>query len=67
MSDKAANVTGRPRQGRLVAAGIAARELGVARRTVVRWIRRGVLRGRRVGGRWYAYRDAVNAVAGTLG
>ena len=45
--------------GKLIAAGTAARSIGVARKTVVKWIKRGVIAGKKVGGRWYVYRTAL--------
>lgn len=44
-------------RGKLVRVGTVARELGVGRRAVVDWVKRGVLAGCRVGNRWYVKRD----------
>lgn len=39
----------------------AARLLGKSRDTIYRWLNEGRLEGRRVGGRWLVYGDAVEA------
>lgn len=37
----------------------AADRLGVAERTVVRWIKRGILEGRKMGGEWLAFERSI--------
>ncbi|MBI4461458.1 MAG: helix-turn-helix domain-containing protein [Acidobacteria bacterium] len=45
----------------LLTAALAARLLGKSRDTIYRWLGEGRLAGRKVGGRWLVYRDAVEA------
>jgi excisionase family DNA binding protein len=44
----------------LVTVATAARLLGKSRDTLYRWLVEGRIEGRRVGGRWLVYRDAVD-------
>jgi excisionase family DNA binding protein len=43
----------------LVTVAVAARLLGKSRDTIYRWLEGGRLAGRKVGGRWLVYKDAV--------
>lgn len=52
-------VAGEKREAMTVA--LAARLLGKSRDTLYRWLNEGRLAGRKVGGRWIVYRDAVEA------
>jgi len=43
----------------LLTVAVAARLLGKSRDTIYRWLSEGHLAGRKVGGRWLVYKDAV--------
>lgn len=44
-----------------VTAALAAKLLGKSRDTIYRWMEQGKLSGRKIGGRWYVYRDSIEA------
>lgn len=52
--------------GALVRASTVARELGLSVYTVRRWIEGGTLRGKKLRGRWYASRRALDAMRTAL-
>ena len=44
-----------------VTTSLAAKLLGKSRDTIYRWLETGKLSGRKIGGRWYVYRDSIEA------
>ncbi len=48
-------------QRQAVTPSLTAKLLGKSRDTIYRWLESGKLSGRKIGGRWYVYRDSIDA------